>query len=102
MLSFCFLFLSCFGFVFGVWILCNFFEAQAITNSQVCSSLSKSVGICVRIWKMIKEKNHYVCIGKVLIVGIILGQITFSSLEKSEIFLPIVFKFLINVSLQKR
>jgi len=51
-----------------------------------------------------KEKTSFIsiCTGEVLIVGIILGQIIFSYLEKSEIFLPIVINFLINFSFQKR
>ena len=48
-----------------------------------------------------KEENNFVCTGKLLIVGIILSQITFSFLENSEIFFPIVFNFLINF-FQKR
>lgn len=49
-----------------------------------------------------KEKTSFTSTGKVVTIGIILGQKTFSNLEKSEIFLPIVFNFLINFCFQKR
>lgn len=49
-----------------------------------------------------QEKTSFISTGKVVTIGInILGQKTFSNLEKSEIFLPIVFNFLINF-FQKR